>query len=815
MPASAHDWAHWRGPEQSGVSREKGLPDKWSPDKSKADSNLIWKAPFGGRSTPLVMNGHIYLINRCGDLGLHEQERVMCFDANDGKVLWEHKFNVFFTDIVSVRLGWTNLAGDPETGNVYAHGTQGLFMCFNKDGKVLWERSLSEEYGRISGYGGRVTSPTVDGDLVIVGFLNASWGDQARGGNRYVAFDKKTGAVRWWSDTGVRPTNTFFSVPVVANIKGERLLIVGGAAGEVVAFRVRTGERVWTTMIGSGAINSSPVVVGNHVFIGHGEDNPGSNTQGAMACIDAGDVKDGKPTILWKKEGIKAKFASPAVHEGRVYIPDEVATLYCLDAKSGDELWKFRYGRNSKGSPVWADGKIYIAEVNAKFHILQPGDKSCKRLHQQFFRAPGGKTEDVELNGSPAIANGRVYFCTSEEMYCIGKKEPGKADPVPAEPKETAAGEKVGHLQVVPADVVLEPGQSAEFKVRAYDEHGHFIKEVKADFSLAPMPTPPPVPNAPKPPPGPTPPDLKGTITADGKLTVDEKLPSQFGLVVAKSGDLTGVARIRVAPRLPYAQDFAKVPDNRTPGGWVNTQGKFAVITLKDGTKAMKKTATNASPLVARANAYMSVPTLAEYTVQADVMGTMVNVKPAPGGAAGVVGDMPDVGVVASRYTFVLIGNEQVLRLISWDALPRIDKTIKYPWKPDTWYTMKITSTVKDGKAIARGKIWPRGKEEPKEWTLEVEDPEPNTHGAPALYANATGIIAPAIGSEGFFQNVKVTPNAAPGGKGEGEKKPEPKRNTRLDPELFGPAANEALATGWNDRSPRVPCRCNRCRAIR
>jgi outer membrane protein assembly factor BamB len=634
----------------------------------------------------------------------------------------------------------------------------------------------------------------VDGDLVIVGMLNASWGDQARGGNRYVAFDKKTGAVRWWSTTGVQPTNTYYSTPVVANIKGERLLIVGGAAGEVVAFRVRTGERVWTTMIASGAINSSPVVVGNHVFIGHGEDNPGSNLQGAMACIDAADVTDGKAKIVWKVDGIKAKFASPIVHDGRVYIPDEVATLYCLDAKTGEQLWRFRYGRNSMGSPVWADGKIYVGEVNSKFHILQPGDKSCKRLHQQLFKVPG-KTEDVELNGSPAVSDGRIYFCTSEDMYCIGKKETAKPDAIPAEPKEAAADEKPGHLQLVPADVVLEPGGSASFAVKAYDAHGHFLKDVKAEFSLAPMPVPPPLPKGPPPPPGPPPPVLQGNISSDGKLTVDAKLPSQFGLVVAKADGLTATARIRIAPRLPYAQDFSKVPDNRSPGGWVNTQGKFAVVTLPDKTKALKKTATNASPLVARANAYMTRPTFTDYTIQADVMGTIVNVKKEATGEK-INGDMPDVGVVANRYTLVLIGNDQALRLVCWDALPRIDKTMPYPWKPNTWYTQKLTCSVKDGKAIVRGKVWPRGTDEPKKWTIEVEDPIANPEGSAALYANATGIIAPAVGSEAFFQNVKITPNGA-----SGEGKAEPAKST----EPIATAPEQATQPALAAESPEKP----------
>src|SRR5258708_7054513 len=92
--APAADWSHWRGPEQNGVARDRDLPDKWSPDPKKADNNLIWHAPYGGRTTPIIQKGRVYLINKTGE-GLSEQERVMCFDDKDGKVLWEHKFNVF------------------------------------------------------------------------------------------------------------------------------------------------------------------------------------------------------------------------------------------------------------------------------------------------------------------------------------------------------------------------------------------------------------------------------------------------------------------------------------------------------------------------------------------------------------------------------------------------------------------------------------------------------------------------------------------------------------------------------------------------
>ena len=75
----------------------------------------------------------------------------------------------------------------------------------------------------------------------------------------------------------------------------------------------------------------------------------------------------------------------------------------------------------SGGGKAVIDGKIYVAEVNAKFHILKPGPKDCKALHEQFFASKGGMAF-VETNGTPAVADGRIYFGTRDELYCIGKK---------------------------------------------------------------------------------------------------------------------------------------------------------------------------------------------------------------------------------------------------------------------------------------------------------------------------------------------------------------------------------------------------------
>src|SRR5262249_12647926 len=221
------------------------------------------------------------------------------------------------------------------------------------------------------------------------------------------------------AETPGRVKDTYYSSPVVAVINGERLLVSGGADGGVHAFQVQTGQHVWSYFFGTAAVNCSPVVDGNFVYIGHGGENPERTQLGRVVCLDASQIKEAQPKLVWQRDGLKIKFASPIIHDGRLYVADELARIYCLDAKTGKDIWRYNYGRNCMGSPILADGKIYVGEVNGKFHILQPEDKKCKELHKQSFE-PNGEF-DVEINGSPAVANGRVYFMTTEELYCLGK----------------------------------------------------------------------------------------------------------------------------------------------------------------------------------------------------------------------------------------------------------------------------------------------------------------------------------------------------------------------------------------------------------
>ena len=749
------DWTHWRGPNQNGHSLEKGLPDSFDPAKKE---NVVWTAPYGGRSAPLVMDGRVYVLQGFGT-GLGEAERVACVDEKTGKKLWEYDTRIFHSDVVSSRLGWTPLTADPATGYLYANTTAGDLLCLDKGGKPVWSRQLTEEFGRFTGYGGRISAPLFDSGLVVIGIINSAWGDMARGANRYYAFDGKTGAVVWIADTGLPIRSTYQSNSVVAVIGGQRLLITAGGDGALHAFKVRTGEKVWTYPFSAGAANPSPVVDGNLVYAAHGEENTDSSTIGRIICVDASqiDPKTKKPKLVWEyQRSQRFGLSSPAVADGVLYMPEDSGDLYAFDAKTGKQLWKYRYATEVRGAPLVADGKIYIFDVKGKMSIIEIDGKKkpTNAFEYQFREVINGRPIQTETNGTPIAVNGRVFFTNRTDLYCLGdpKTKPVGATypPMPAEtPYKPNA---VAGARLFPAEITAKPGTEVKFAVVFVDENGREVKpelDAKTQWTIV---TPA------KTPAGAQPPPLAGKLDGsaiDGTLTL-EKNPSQQGYVEFKTGAITARGRVRVAPQLPFKADFDKAPDGSSPGGWVNTNGKFLVKKLPDG-NVLSKVNTDARPPLAKAIAYISTPDASNYTVQADFFGTQVR------------GKLPDAGLVNSRYSLVFDGKpdtdlkQHTVRITSWDARPRINVAVAYDWQPDTWYTAKFIVEQKEKTALVRGKVWKKGEAEPAAWTVSFEDPFPNRNGAAGLYGyipnvqDVGGVIQP--GSELFFDNLSIAPN--------------------------------------------------------
>jgi outer membrane protein assembly factor BamB len=720
---SGSDWPEWRGPARTGSSTETGLPEKWSP----GGENLAWKVPIGGRSAPVVFGNHLYLQTSAG-AGPTLQERVICFDADSGKQLWEHRFNIFLSDAPPHRIGWASPAVDPATGNVFAISAGGLLMSLSQDGKVLWERALAEEFGMWTTHGGRMSSPVIDGNQVIVSGLTFMWGTSANGAHRFLSFDKANGQTLYVSAPEGRPTDTIYANPYIATVNGIRTFFSGGSDGAMHALKVNTGEKIWSWRVSQRGLNTAALGVGPDVIVSHSEENLGTSDMGMVAAVpmaSKGDLTD--KDARWLTRGIQAGYASPVTDGERLYVLDNGAVLFAIDVKTGKEVWREGLGTIAKASPVYADGKLYIGTENTgdaggKFYIIRPTAAKAEILDQDWLGTP--EASDLII-GSPIVARGRVYVISMNALYAIGPKGAPKsaAAPAPASPAPAAAAGPATVGFVTPTEFTMKPGESVALNVRLFDASGNPVNgSGNATWSLE---------------------GLKGTV-AGGKFTADTAAGAQAGVVTATIGGVSATSRIRVIPDLPWTFDFET--SDQVPPHWINAAGKFAVRDV-DANKVLVKLAENPFAFAKRTRPFFGPSDLSDYTIEAEVRSKDVRRV------------MSDVGIVAQRYELVLFGNHQRLELQPWQ--PEVQRTVKKPftWTKDTWYVMKLEVQTLDGSNVrARAKVWPKGEPEPADWTIERVDPIGSLKGSPGIYADVPN-ADPRVGSEIYYDNIKVYRN--------------------------------------------------------
>ena len=415
-------WPEWRGPSRDGRSAETNLPDSWSP----AGENLAWRIPVGGRATPVAWGNRIYLLTTAGDFA-NTQERLVAIDADSGRVLWERRFSLYLSDVPQNRAAWAPPAVDPQTGNVYVFTVAAELVAVAPDGKIVWTRSLPEEYGAVTTHGGRTTAPIVDGDKIILNSLILAWGsDLGRPGNRYFAFDKRTGQTIWVGSPQARHYDTNYSTPLVADVNGMKQLIVGGTDGQFYGLKANTGEKVWQVDVSKRAILNSALYRDGVAYITHGEENIGTTEMGMVAAVDIARSESGaqaktgqlgKDAFTWITHGFLPTFASPVMDDERLYTVDNGAIVAAFDLKSGRQLWHKSLGTLQKGSPVLADGKLYVGTENGKVYILKPSATGVDVLDEDALGTPGAPEV---IFASPIVADGRIIITSMDAMYAIG-----------------------------------------------------------------------------------------------------------------------------------------------------------------------------------------------------------------------------------------------------------------------------------------------------------------------------------------------------------------------------------------------------------
>ena len=151
-----------------------------------------------------------------------------------------------------------------------------------------------------------------------------------------------------------------------------------------------------------------------------GQDPDNGSGRGAAYSINPakrGDITEsGK---VWQYEKINRSISTAAVGNGLAFLSDIDGILHCLDVKTGKPYWNFDLKSPVWGSPLLADGKVYLGD--------EDGDLSVFRANSKFEKPSVIDMAD-SIYSTPVPANGVLYVMTRTQLYAITtpKSEPGK-----------------------------------------------------------------------------------------------------------------------------------------------------------------------------------------------------------------------------------------------------------------------------------------------------------------------------------------------------------------------------------------------------
>lgn len=770
-------WFNWRGPDQNGTSQETGLPDK-------ADAKApLWSADFPGQSAAVIANGKLFINGYLGE-GPDLQEGTACFDAETGKLLWKHMENDFLSDTIYLRYATSSPTIDPETGNVYVQATHGLLSCFTQDGKLLWQHSLMEEYGRLTFPNARTATPMIDRDLVITRGITAGWGANGPTSDRIFAFDKKTGDLVWLCSPIERPQDNTFSPLYFSSLEGQRVFFSAAGDSTVICVNARNGEPVFRFAAAAsgakGGINAGVLRYKDSLIVVHESENVDTSEVGRTAAfkIPTGSKQPtpGKPQVYTPKElelwrnPLGTLASSPVLVGNTYYEVTGTGELGAVNADTGAVLWRKKLGAEQRQSSLfYADGKLYVAFYIAgadasettsdggsgELYIFKPGEKEPELLSRT--RLVG------RCFGSPVGYNGKIYLQTDKKLYAFGKKgdNAGAKKVVWSEKDWPAADKTATKLQVIPNEVLLRPGESKQVRVRSVDNHGFIVNEnvdvkgVKFDTFIPPTAL--------------VKAKMNGKFDEGGKLTAEATPVPSAGAyqgVLSSDEKVTGTMRGRVLPTLPMKFDFENIELKETTGPGVGKEpvapvaepGKPApspgptnwnviepptpfsypplawnAARFRFDVREAPKGGNEAAPaskalcktidnkIFQRGTLFIGHPDMKNYTIEADVL------------SEGNKRKGCDVGLINQRYLVTLKYNEQTLEVSSNQE--RLKFQVPFKAERNVWYHLKVrVDAAADGSAVVRAKAWKKADAEPEKWELEYTHKTAHQHGSPGLF---------------------------------------------------------------------------------
>ena len=400
----ADDWPQWRGPNRDGVWRETGILESFPADGLK----VLWRAPVGpGFSSPVVAQGRVYLIHS-ELMRPNAKERVQCFDAANGKVLWTFSYDVSYPDWAFTPEPGMGPAATPIVwdNKLYTLGDKSDLICFDAlKGDVLWKKNLETEYG-VEQFCFNA-SPLMEGNLLILCIGSYGGGSPSC----VLALNKESGNEVWKTPTeGL--TN---SSPVAITAGGTRQVIVW-TQKSVMSLDPTTGKEYWqepTNTLAQNAV-ATPVFDKDLLLI-----------SGLMLKLDAD-----KPaaSVLWPEtkaasRRVLSHTSTPVILDDHVFSAKMSGGFVCLDASTGKQLWmtdKVTEMVNGTSAHVTPNGDAVFLYTDKgdliRAQLTSDGYKEISRTHLVEPTYPyAGRTVAWP---PPAYANRCVFARNDRELIC-------------------------------------------------------------------------------------------------------------------------------------------------------------------------------------------------------------------------------------------------------------------------------------------------------------------------------------------------------------------------------------------------------------
>ena len=434
--AAAADWPMMGGrPERTNYSAEKGVPIDWD---GGAGRNIKWSAPLGDVTygSPVVAEGKVFIGTNNDEPAVKQKRGVLkCFAEKDGRLLWRvvhEKLRDAGEDDSTIGICSTPCISG---GRVYYVSNRAELVCRSaEDGKEIWTIDLREKLG-ISPNQASASSPVVAGDLVFIvtgqGANNKTGVVKNPAAPSFLAVNKASGAIAWQSNLpGAKILTGQWGSPAYGVIGGQPQVIFPGGDGWLYSFEPATGALIWKfnckaheKVSPSGepetAFNlvAAPTIAGPHVFIAIGEPEASSGA-GALRCIDARQKGDVTATAeVWRVGGkdFSDSLSTVALHDGLVYASDAPGYLSCIEAATGQRLWSHDHLSNIWGSPLVADGKVFVQTGEGGVHIFAAGREKKLLAKNETLPEVG--------HGTPVFANGVLYITGQKKLYAITRAE--------------------------------------------------------------------------------------------------------------------------------------------------------------------------------------------------------------------------------------------------------------------------------------------------------------------------------------------------------------------------------------------------------